>query len=181
MKNTLGKQLSRKGFTLVELLVVIGVFSITGTIVVLILFATIRASKKTSIQIILKQNGNAAISQITKNVRYAKSMEYPSDCNPPFGFGSSFITVRSISNNALITFSCDGGASPTIASNGASLVDTSTVEVSSCSFYCSQASENDPPVINFGFSLSAKNSSGAIESAGIIPFRTSVIMRNLGK
>lgn len=168
-----------KGFTLIELLIVIGVFSIVGTIVVSILFVSLNTIKKSDILIELKQNGNGAISQISKSVRYAKSLddpilEEPSQCIP--SITKSSITVTSVNDNAQTIYACLGGASPTIASNGASLINTNSMTVSSCSFKCVQSSQNSSPVITLDFTLVPKNTSGLS-----VPFRTSIIMRNINR
>jgi prepilin-type N-terminal cleavage/methylation domain-containing protein len=169
----------RNGFTLVELLVVIGVFATVSSIIVLILFSTLRASKKSDTLIELKQNGNSAISQISKSVRYAKSLDNPDQCSPSVVVNSRKIT--SVQDDAQTTYACVGGSSPTIASNGASLIGTDDIRVSSCIFMCTQSNPNDPPVISLNFTLTSKNSGGGIESSGSVPFKTSIIMRNYNR
>lgn len=171
--------LSTNGFTLIELLVVIGVFATVGVIVILILFSTFRASRKSDALIELKQNGNAAISQISKSVRYSKSLDSPSQCYPTVI--ASSIKLTSVQDNAQTTYACVGGSSPTIASNDASLINVNSISVSACSFTCSQSSPNDPPVITLDFTLRSKNLSGGIESAGTVPFKTAIIMRNFNR
>lgn len=166
-----------KGFSLAELLIVIGTFLAVGTVILTIMIVTLRVSKKSELLIVLKQNGNGAISQISKSVRYAKSLDDPTSCNPPTN--SSSITIRSILDNKETQFVCTGGASPTIASNGASLVDSNSIKVTSCYFSCTQATENDPPVVSVNFTLSSKTSSNLVENVGSVPFKTSIIMRNV--
>jgi type II secretory pathway pseudopilin PulG len=170
-----------EGFTLIELLIVIGVFAATGTVIVSILLATLRASNKADKLMILKQVGNPALSQVVKQIRYAKSLDIPAACPPPPGVTLSSITISSVSDNGQTTLSCDTGATPTIASNGASLLDTNAVAVSACSFTCSQPSAYSPPTINFSFKLDSKNSNNLVETTGSIQFQTSVLMRNYNK
>jgi len=165
------------GFTLIELLVVIGILVATGTIMLSILFVTLRTSKKSDLLVTMKQNGNSALSQIVKSIRYAKSLDSPTSCVPQITNLTS-IAITSYLDNAQTTFSCVAGPPSTIASNGASLLDTNSVAVSSCSFTCSQPTLNDSPTINFIFTLSSKNATSLVESTGTIPFQTSVTMRN---
>ncbi len=166
---------SPRGFTLVELVVIVALFAATGTVIVSIIFATLRASSKSDRLVSLKQNGNNALSQIVKQVRYAKSLD--SACSAVDGP----IAIRSLSDNSKTTFVCSTGSTGTIASNGASLVDTNAVTVTQCSFTCSQASPDDPPTINFSFTLDSKNAGNLVEATGSIPFQTSVTLRNSSK
>lgn len=170
---------SRSGFTLVELLLAIAIFSVIGTVSLSILFMTLRAGKKSDLLIVLKQNGNAAMSQVVKNIRYAKSLDIPTSCVTPVTV--SQITLTSIADNGSTEFACTSTAPNTIASNGASLIDTSVAVVTDCSFTCTQPTQNDPPTINFIFKLSSRNATGLVETQASIPFQTSVTMRNYSK
>lgn len=165
-----------RGFTLIEILVALSIVAVIGSITVSILFMTLRAGKKSDVLIGLKQNGNTAMAQIVKNIRYAKSLDYPTSCVSPVTVPR--ITLTSISDNAQTTFTCTAGASTSIASNGASLIDTSVAVVSGCSFTCSQATLNDPPTIAIGYTLNARNLTDLTETRGSVRFNTSVIMRN---
>jgi prepilin-type N-terminal cleavage/methylation domain-containing protein len=167
------------GFTLTELLVAIGIFSILGTVTVAILFLTLRTSKKSDVLISLNQTGNALISQVGRNIRYARSLDSPLSCVAPNTTQS--ITVTSSLDNGQTTYSCVAGGSSAIASNGASLTDISQVSVPTCSFTCTQRTLNDPPTINFSFTLESKNPTGLLESSGSIPFQTSVTLRNYNR
>ncbi len=168
-----------KGFSLIELLIAAAVFSTIGVITLSILFVTLRLSKKADLLIVLKQNGNAALSQVVKSVRYAKSLNDPVSCTSPIPQES--ITITSYLDGEQTTFRCVNGPSATVASNGASLLDTNVVKVSSCSFTCSQQNLNDPPTINFKFNLRFKNESNLAETRGELPFQTSVLMRNYNR
>ncbi len=150
----------------------------TGTFVLSILFVTLRVSSKSDKLVNLKQNGNIAVSQIVKQIRYAKSLDDPTFCPATAGSSLSTITITSILDNGKTIFSCGNS---TIASNGASLVDTNSVQVTQCSFVCTQPTLNDPPTINLNLTLSSKNASSLVESTASIPFQTSVLMRNVSK
>lgn len=73
------------GFTLVEILVVIAIVAIVGTILVTIFANTLRGSTKSQILAVIKQNGQAVLDDIDKTVRGADSLL----CDP----GSSKTTV----------------------------------------------------------------------------------------
>ncbi len=173
------KAIRGSGFTLIELLLAIAIFAVIGTVSLSILFMTLRAGKKSDLLIVLKQSGSAAMSQVVKNIRYAKSLDSPNSCTSTVV--SQQITVTSILDNGSTTFQCTSVSPNTIASNGASLIDTSVAVVTDCAFTCTQSTVNDPPTINFVFKLSSKNATSLVETQASIPFQTSVTMRNYRK
>lgn len=166
----------RGGFTLIELLIAMSVFSVIGTVALSILFMTLRSSKKSETLIALKQSGSTAVSQFAKNVRYAKSLNSPISCVTPIV--ASTINVTSIIDEGHTTYACTTGTNATVASNSSSLIDTNAFVVSQCIFTCSQPTLNDPPTIKLSFTLYSKNNSGFLESAGSVPFQTSITLRN---
>jgi len=183
--------MKNRGFTLIELLIVISVFAIVGAIAGTILATSLRTSIKTNVITNVRQNGNFAMTQMTKLIRYARAITSPFPCvypSPTPAPAESSITVIS-ADGGEITFSCNGDSDNppnTIASNGASLLDTNTVELTpnSCTFSCTQQSESDYPVIDISFSLSQNSSGNFTEqkaSANPIPFSTSILMRNLNR
>lgn len=64
----------KKGFTLVELLVVITVLSIMGVVVLNIFTNTLRGSNKSQIILVIKQNGQAILESIDKVIRNAEDV-----------------------------------------------------------------------------------------------------------
>lgn len=156
-----------------------------GMIITTILVSSLRGSNKSNIVNTIRQNGNYSILQISKMLEFAQTFggvstdgtTYISDCSSP-GTPYSFIKIKSFDNGQTI-FSCNIPAS-SIASNGASLIDSSSVSVSSCSFTCSR-NISVPPTIGINFTLTQKGSGGLFEKQEKINFQTSVIMRNLNK
>ena len=165
-----------KGFSLIELVVSIGVFALVAGVALSILFTSLRVSRKSEGLVILKEQGDAVLSQMVRQIRFAKSLDTPASCTP--AVTTTSITVTSLSNNAQTTFACTTGASSSITSNSASLIDTNAVSVASCSFVCSQPTVEDPPTIRLQFTLTAKNATSLNETTGSQTFQTSVTMRN---
>lgn len=168
--------MKNKGFTLIELLIVIGIFAFLGTITLSVLFVTLRESKKTEVSATIRQNGDFALTQMLRNIRYAKSLDSPAACVPTASV--SAITITSLTDDAQTTYSCPAGASQTISSNSASLIDTNAVTVVSCSFTCTQTSLTYAPVIKIQYTLRSKNANGFTESSVTIPFESTVVLRN---
>lgn len=173
------QKLKIPGFTLMEVLVSMGVFAIVSTIIITVLFTTFRTSKKSEVVINLKQNGDAAMSQMVREIMYAESLDDPPICTTPVV--QDTITVTSSSDGGQTTYSCPTVASPVIASNGASLIDSSSIEASNCSFTCSQNSYNDPPTITIQYSLINVDNNKLNDNEAMMDFRTSVSMRNFSR
>lgn len=62
------------GFTLVEVLVVIGVLSIVGVLVLTIFSSSLRGNNKSQILISIKQNGQSVLENMTSNIRNADNL-----------------------------------------------------------------------------------------------------------
>jgi len=164
-----------KGFTLIELVVVAGVFVSVSSIILSIFIISLRGSRKSELILTMKQNGNFAMSQMIKQIRYAQSIDAPASCVP--SVTQSSITITSL-DGGQTTFSCQTSPTSSIASNSASLVDTNQVRVNACSFVCSQPTASEPPTVTISFTLLPKNASVLSENTGSVPFTTSVTMRN---
>lgn len=164
---------NNKGFTLIELLTVIAILGVIGTIVVAVITMTLRGTKKADLLDTARQNGDTALSQMVKSIRYAKSLDDPTSCVDESTINS--ITVTSLAANSQITYACEND---TIASNGASLIDNSVIKVSNCSFVCKQETVSDPPTVTILYTLEPKVRSDFIETNFTLPFQTSVTMRN---
>jgi prepilin-type N-terminal cleavage/methylation domain-containing protein len=165
-----------RGFTLIELLVVMSIVVIVGGLIVSILFITFRGSNKAETMSIVKQNGTFALSQMVKQIRYARSLDMPSSCVPTAN--APTLTVTSLADGEQTTFSCPSSQNTPITSNSAALVDSNAVSVTYCSFTCTQNNISEPPRVTIQFTLSSVNTSGLVEAKSSIPFQTSVIMRN---
>lgn len=177
---------SSRGFTLIELLASMVAFVVVGGMVTTIIITTLRTSNKSDTVNIVESNGNYALSQMAKTIRNARVVESPFPCLSPTPV--STITIKTIEGDT-VTFTCTNPPSPTpatIASNGASLLDTSAVSLqsSSCQFLCTQTTATNLPIINIQFSLFQKTSSSfsdQIASLSAVSFSTSVVVRNINR
>src|SRR5690349_14368779 len=73
----------QQGFTLVEMLTVIAIFIVIGSVVTSILITSFRTSSKTDIVTAVQDSGNYALSQMSKTIRDARGLTDPFPCNPP--------------------------------------------------------------------------------------------------
>ncbi|HSD98902.1 MAG TPA: prepilin-type N-terminal cleavage/methylation domain-containing protein [Patescibacteria group bacterium] len=176
--NHKSKIINQSGFTLIEMLAVIIIFIVVGTIAVSILVTSFRTSTKTDVVTAVQNNGNYALSQMAKTIRDARGLVTPFPCSPTVVANTISITTP---DNQEVTYACGNS---TIASNGASLLDTTQVAVQACSFTCSQDSKSDLPVILIAFSLLQKSSSSFAEqkaSQSAVFFQTSIGIRNINR
>lgn len=171
-------RVSEAGFTLIEMLAVVAIFVVVGAIAMSILVTSFRTSSKTDIVTLVQQNGSYALSQVAKTIRNARGLVSPFPCVG--SVDTDTITVIT-PDNQQVTYAC---LNDTIASNGASLLDTSTVSLVSCSFTCAQVSESDLPIITVAFSLKQQSSSTFAEQKATLTsvnFQTSVVIRNINR
>lgn len=166
------------GYTLIEMITVIAIFVIIGSLITGILYSALRGGSKVGIVSTVAQSGNYALSiisnLITSSVSVLSVGGVPiTDCigNPT---GTS-IEISGL-DGGKTTLSC---INETVSSNSASLLDTSLVKItsSSCTFSCVQADPYSPPIINVGFTLENKTGS-LFEKRASAPFKTSAIIRN---
>jgi len=185
------KKIQKNGFTLVEMLAVMFVFAVVSSIAGTILVVSLRTSNKSTALANVRSNGNYAISQLSKTIRFARTLQSPFPCiqitPTPFPITGSSVTIIGADGGQTI-YKCTGPSdSPanTITSNGASLMDTSSVVLApgSCTFTCSQQYNSDYPLIGITFGLNSA-SNGFQEnkaSATAIQFSTSILMRNINR
>lgn len=183
----------RRGFTLFELLIVILLMATVGGISTVILVSALRGSDRVNTISEVRSNGNYAITQIAKMIRFAKDIEGVSAlASPPpnpsgwdtcdnTGNPKKHIKISSFDNGTTI-FSCmneiDKPNNGEISSNSASLINLSKVKVKSCSIKCFRADNNEPPTVTIDFELYANSGSAFYEKQATIPFHASITVRN---
>lgn len=183
-----------KGFTLIEFLAVTIVLVSVGMLAVAILGSTLRGTNKTNSINAVRQNGNHAITQMSRMIGYAKSFDgvstdgisYTTGCiqtpvvaptPTPTPTQYNFLKITSFDGGQTV-FSC---SSTSISSNSASLIDTNSVAIDSCWFSCSQGRITDNPIIKINLNLKQIGSSVFVENKSTIGLETSITVRNFGR
>jgi len=190
----------QKGFSLIELLVSIVVLVSISSVIAGAMTSSLRGSNKTNSIENIRQNGNYTLKQISKNIEYAQVFNglsndgstYITGCpfstpTPPALPASvktfyKYIKVTPLNSNPL-EYGCIPPVAPstipTFTVNGTDIVDTNSVELTSCSISCAQTNASDMPIIGISFTLKQKNSNGLVEnSSPPVKFEASVTMRN---
>lgn len=187
MKNKITKNkfyMSEKGYSIIELLTVIGILVIITSLITAILYSTLRGSGKTKITTAVAQNGNYALSVISNAIISSDAVTSigANPINDCTASPSGQMIGLKYPDGSTVSISCSGN---TISSNSASLIDTTQVQIdtsnpANCYFYCSQNS-TDPyavPVVGFGFTITEKTGSSFFENKSSAVFNTSVSLRN---
>ncbi len=159
-KHIINKLQRTRGYTLVELVIVMVLVLVIGGMITQILVSTLRGSNKTQANNAVAQNGNYAMSIMSDLILNAQSFTsiLPLTPTPATTCAGTAIKGNSVTiqnfDGGVTTFLCDD-ANKTISSNSASLLDTSQVALvtGSCSFTCSQTSVYSPPRIDISFKL----------------------------
>lgn len=176
-----------KGFTLMELVIVMGIFVVIGTIIITILSSTFQGNTKARVSTDITQNGNYVLNILSNLILNSQKFQSITDLSSvvtttcsPTGTTGKTITVLDFEGSTT-TLTCNDGASSTytISSNSASLLDTSQVKLvqNSCLFTCTQADIYSLPRIDITFQL--HNAAGTIpEKQATSTFSNSFSIRN---
>lgn len=200
---------SSKGFTLIELVATMGILLIVSIIVGNVYFTALRGASKTDTLSTVRQNGEVALSIMTKAIRHAKRFDGVSTDGVAFkaacavevvGVGTptpSPIPYKQVRitgiDGGITTFSCnenvDDDPPDTIASTSAnptvksSLFDPSSAELSACYFTCEKTSGSDYPILGIFFTLREYQPPGIVlvqeKTTRPIDFHSAVVLRNL--
>ena len=162
---------SNKGYTIIELLAVAGILVVLSSIIVGIIYSTLRGSRKTQLITQVSQNGRYSVTVLegiisdSRNITKMGATDIDDCTSNPSSIGSSSSPTSSITlarlDGGTTTLACSslpnayGFPVYTIASNGVSLLDTTNVKSSFCTFSCSQIAQ-DPysiPIVNVSYKI----------------------------
>jgi len=163
------------GFTLLEILVVMVIASLVMVILSGMFFSILKGSTKSRIMVEIKQNGSFALNVMERMIRNAKSVSYTNTGD------NSSIDIEN-QDDRTTTFACFNlGGKNIIASNSASLIDSSRVRVSNCSnIFTVTPGElgRTPASVVINFILEQAVSSGRVEDKSTMNFKSQVVLRN---
>jgi len=149
----------QKGMSLLEILVVVAIFSILGVIVTRSVLLTLRGSKKSESQVKVRENVNYALAVIERQLRNADSIvtcpndpsriDYIDDRGEPTSFACSNL----------------GGEDSHVAS-GSGKLTASDIIITSCSFTCSPGASTNPDYVDVAITAAEADAVG-IEGANV--------------
>ncbi len=154
-----------KGFSLIEIIVGIGLMALISMTATLLLTSSLRSARKAAAIALVKNEGNWILNSMVGMTKYAASI---STCN-----ANQLSVLRLDGTTIDYTFS---GTS--IASNGANL-NSNGVSVSSCApvFTCSSSSS-----VTICFNLEKAGATDVTDRSSVsgIQFKKQVVLRNFG-
>ncbi|MEK7592274.1 MAG: type II secretion system protein [Patescibacteria group bacterium] len=178
----------RNGFTLLEILIALGVISLLGVVIVQVFFTTTRSNTKTEIVKDVKQQADYAVGTMTRFIQNSRaiSLANGSVCVAGGSTISSILVTAPDGNQT--TFGClvDSGVQrlASVSASGSEYLTGSsyTLGGTSCadttlSFVCSTIPGTSTSV-KIGFSLSQKGSPQSLYEKASTSIETTVSLRN---
>lgn len=166
----------KKGFTLIEALVVGSVSVVLLTIVVTIMLTSTKAAKKSNLNSLVYEQADWLMVELKRNLRLADI----DTINCPSGVGSSMSFNNKIDGEVTRIVCIDNGSVASESAHGKDLVASGVIMSGCVNFVsCSLPSDGYPlPIVNFNFTMVAGNSnSGRPEDYSQRNFKTSVVVR----
>lgn len=158
-----------QGMSLLEILIVVSVFSILGILTARSVIVALRGARKSDSQIKVKENISYAFSIMERQLRGAEGI---SPCPNPDTTTISYTTL----DNQESTFSCILTEDTGYIASGSARLTSSEVVVESCEITCTQENENYPPIISI--SVTATDDSSAGVEKGTVSVETEIVGRN---
>jgi Tfp pilus assembly protein PilW len=143
------------GISLIETVIVIGVFAVLGIISTSAVLLSLQGSKKGDAQVKVRENLDYAMSVIERQLRNADSA--------PCSDETSLVISYSDYNNVSSTFSCENLGPDGYVASGAARLTNQEISVTDCSFSCSKESESPPKI---GVNITAVDKANQGSKAG---------------
>jgi type II secretory pathway pseudopilin PulG len=166
---------SSRGFTLIEILAVVGFLAVVVVTSTGLFFSILKVSNKVQVLNQVKQNGNYALTVMERSIRNAVGInnsagDWVELVDPGGGqtrFACEEITVGSVTENAITT---DGAR---LTSEGLSVTDCASVFLVE-----SGMAGVNPDKVTIQFTLSQTGDPGRQEERAEVDFQTTVSLRN---
>lgn len=144
--------MNQKGFSLLEILVVLTVFSLLAIISTTTVLLSLRGTQKSAITAKVRQNIDFTVATVERQIRNANNIVA---CN-------SDQIIFTDQDSVQTSFACTNLGSPdAYVASGSARLTSADVTVTSCSFFCSGSLGSTPPSVTFNISASDKNLAGA--------------------
>ena len=127
------------GISMIEILIVIGIFAVLGVLSTRVITLSLQGSKKGDAQIKVRENLDYAVSIIERQLRNAGSV-FSCTVSPP---AISYSDSNAISSS----FSCLNMASAGYVASGSARLTSEEIKVTACSFVCTAGSGSTPPKV----------------------------------
>jgi prepilin-type N-terminal cleavage/methylation domain-containing protein len=157
----------KKGFSLVEILIVITIFAVIGLLSTRSISQTLKSAKKSDSLVRVRENVNYSLAVIERQLRNSENITCPNAA-------PSLLTYISLEGTTT-SFSCVTlGADKYIAS-GSGRLTSNDISVTSCSFTCTKG-VNNPAIVKI--SVVAQDATGTAVEKGSVSAQTEIVVRN---
>ena len=158
-----------QGFSLLEILVVITVFSMLAILTTQAVILTLRGTKKSESLTKVRGNIDYSLAVIERNIRNADSIvECPNT--------DQTIISYTDENGSITSFSCASDSDGGYIASASGRLTNSEVDVTSCSFVCEDAVGETNPAVTV--SVSARDSVLSALEGGEITISTKIFLRS---
>lgn len=161
----------KKGFTLIEILVVVTIFAVLGILISRSIILSIGGSKKSEAIVQVRDNLDYASGIITRQLRTSLQV---SPCT-----GEQVTTINyldQVGNAASFACVIPGDGSLGYIASGSAKLTSDQVDVTGCSFVCSPATSTTPTIILYN--LQAQSSSATSTQNTQVNIDSQVSLRN---
>ena len=155
-----------KGVSLVELLVVLAIFSVLAILSTRAILLSLRGSKKSESSAIVRENIDFSFAVMERNLRSAQDATCPSSTRV------DYVDMEGQS----VYFSCESVGSDGYVSSASARLTNEKVEITSCEFTCDPGDPNTPPSVTM--SISGKDAAIQGIEAGSVSISTQVFLRS---
>lgn len=166
MKNKTYKYRHNGGMSLVEILVVVAVFGILGSITTTSVMLTLRGARKSESQQLVRENLNYALSVIERQIRGAEEI---------ISCSGNTVSYKS-GDNITSSFTCTSVGVGGYMASGSARLTSDDVSLTACSFSCTQTDPNQPYTVSVSLTGKSKATSG-VESSTVTT-GTDITLRN---
>jgi prepilin-type N-terminal cleavage/methylation domain-containing protein len=157
-----------KGFSLLEILVVVSVFAVLGILITRSVLLTLSGGRKSESLIRVRDNLNYSVGIMERQLRNANSI---TTCPNP---NTSIISYTDINGNAAI-FSCVNIGTAGYVASGAARLTSEEINVTKCSLTCATGSGTPSSVT---INLEAKDASASGAENSTVTTSTQIFLRN---
>jgi prepilin-type N-terminal cleavage/methylation domain-containing protein len=173
-----GKWKMERGYSLLEMLVVVSIFAILGILITRSVIMTLGGAKKSENLVAVRDNLNYSIGVMERQLRNANSITDCSNLDPGLinGTVTSIVDYNDQDGNPA-WFSCNNvgtGLDGYIAS-GSSQLSSDEVNITTCTFTCTPNSDTPSSIT---IDLAATDASGSGTENSIVTASTQIFLRN---
>lgn len=172
--------MKQQGYTLVELIIVVGITVIMLLTAVSLFYTTMIGGSKTTTTEDVKQSGQYALNQLTYMIYNARKLVPNADGTTICAAGMTSLGLQNQDLNTTIFQTATVNGFVRIASNSGVYLTPANMNVTDGpTFTCTQPTDSSSPTISIAFTLK-KGTDGVDNPRNIIsiPFQTQVSLRN---